>query len=40
MKQRIGGDDFLCDWYLEIGHRYLADPPREDWDGSETLMEK
>ncbi len=40
VKQRIGGDDFLCDWYLEIGRRYLADAPGEDWDGSETLMEK
>ncbi len=40
VKQRIGGDDFLCDWYLEIGRRYLADAPAEDWDGSETLTEK
>ncbi len=40
VKHRIGGDDFLCDWYLEIGRHYLADPPREDWDGSETLTEK
>ena len=40
VKQRIGGDDFLCDWYLEIGRRYLADAAGEDWDGSETLAEK
>jgi adenylate cyclase len=40
VKTRAGGDDFLCDWYLELGRRYLVDGPREDWDGSETLTEK
>ena len=40
VKQRIGGEDFLCDWYLESGRRYLVDSPRQDWDGSETLTEK
>lgn len=40
VKSRAGGDDFLCDWYLDLGRRYLVDAPREDWDGSETLTEK
>lgn len=37
---RCGGDDFLCGWYLALGRKYLIEPPREDWDGSETLTEK
>jgi adenylate cyclase len=40
VKERAGGDDFLCDWYLDLGRRYLIDPPSESWDGSETLTEK
>lgn len=40
VKQRAGGDDFLCGWYLDLGRKYLIEPPREDWDGSETLTEK
>jgi adenylate cyclase len=40
VKSRNGGDDFLCDWYLDLGRRYLRESPREDWDGSETLTEK
>lgn len=40
VKQRIGGDDFLCDWYIALARRYEVDPPDSDWDGSETLTEK
>jgi hypothetical protein len=40
VKLRAGGDDFLCDWYISHARRYLAELPREDWDGSETLTEK
>lgn len=40
VKQRIGGDDFLCDWYAALARRYQVDPPLADWDGSETLTEK
>ncbi len=40
VKQRTGGEDFLCDWYIAHARRYLAAPPSEDWDGSETLTEK
>ena len=40
VKQRIGGDDFLCDWYIALARRYEVAPPPGDWDGSETLTEK
>ena len=40
VKQRAGGEDFLCNWYTIHAQRYLAEPPPEDWDGSETLTEK
>ena len=40
VNERCGGDDFLCGWYLDLGRKYFIEPPREDWDGSETLTEK
>lgn len=40
VNERCGGDDFLCGWYLDLGRKYLIEPPREDWGGSETLAEK
>ncbi len=40
VKLRAGNEDFLCDWYLDLGRRYTVAAPREDWDGSETLTEK
>ena len=40
VNARCGGADFLCGWYLDLGRKYLIEPPREGWDGSETLTEK
>ncbi|MGO8765366.1 MAG: CHASE2 domain-containing protein [Limisphaerales bacterium] len=40
VKAGIGGEDFLCDMYLEACHKHLGQALPEDWDGSFTLSEK
>ena len=40
VKQRVGGTDFLCDWYIEKCEAFIASPPPPDWDGSHALTEK
>jgi adenylate cyclase len=40
VKRRAGGEDFLCDWYVEKCEAFIASPPPPDWDGSHTLTEK
>ena len=39
-RQAIGGEDFLCEMYLERCAHYLKEPPSKDWDGSFTLTDK
>jgi adenylate cyclase len=40
VKQRIGGEDYLCDMYAERCERYAQEPPPANWDGSFTMTEK
>ena len=40
VKERIGGEDFLCDMYAERCELYAKEPPPPDWDGSFTMTEK
>jgi adenylate cyclase len=40
VKARIGGEDFLCDMYIERCARFQEEPPPADWDGSYSLTDK
>jgi adenylate cyclase len=40
VKGRIGGEDFLCDMYLERCAAYERQAPEPEWDGSYTMTEK
>jgi adenylate cyclase len=37
---QIGGEDFLCQMYLERCQIFANHPPGPDWDGAHTLTEK
>jgi len=37
---KMGGDDFLCENYLERCLHFVASPPPPDWDGAWVLKEK
>lgn len=40
VKERTGGEDFLCDMYVGLCEKLIANPPAPDWDGSRELTEK
>jgi adenylate cyclase len=39
-KARMGGEDFLCEMYLERCALYAQESPEGEWDGSYTMTEK
>jgi adenylate cyclase len=40
VRARIGQQDYLCELYLTLCLRFVAEPPPENWDGSRELTEK
>jgi len=40
VRKEIGGDDYLCEMYVERCKTCLEEPPPADWDGSFKLTEK
>ena len=39
-QSTLGGEDFLCQMYLDRSTHFIQNPPPPDWDGSHTLSEK
>jgi len=40
VRKEIGGDDYLCEMYVERCKACVEEPPSADWDGSFKLTEK
>jgi adenylate cyclase len=40
VRTQIGGDDYLCEMYIERCKACVEEPPPADWDGSFKLTEK
>jgi adenylate cyclase len=40
IRTQIGGDDYLCEMYIERCKACMEEPPPADWDGSFKLTEK
>jgi len=36
----IGGNDRLCEMYIDQCRAFMVNPPPPDWDGAWTLTEK